>query len=264
MAKFHEHFTYNVDLVSLAGGTGTTFTDASPNLTVSSDADFLFKRTIHNATSNLANLRLQDLATGRNLFKTQEDLRTISGTALSSITANGFVPYNWPKPYMVQRNRQMKVSVADNSGSTNTVRIAFHGEHIWDFNPYPGYDPTDNKRLRMPMTYETTAALVPASSLNAKINGIVRVDDDADFVCTKITGVVTADGQVNLVTQGMSNMHWQNTPTDVNNLIGNSQFPHTFTAPRFIPRNGTIYIEFINLNAGANSLTLQFHGYKLF
>lgn len=263
MLQFREHFTYNVDFVSLIGGTGTSFTDASPNLTISSDADFLIKRTMHFATSNVANLKLQDLRTGRFLFKTQEDLRTISGTALSSITANGFVPYNWPKPYMVLRNKQLKVSAADASGVANTIRIAFHGEHIWDFNPYPNYDPTNTKRSRMSMTYESSA-LSPAAAINAKTNGNVRIDDDADFVCTKITGIVTGDGQVSIATQGMSNMHWQNSPTDVNNLIGNSQFPHTFSQPRFIPKNSTIYIEFTNLTALANTLTLQFHGYKLF
>lgn len=257
---FREHFTYNVEFLSLAGGAGTAFTDNT--LAISSDADFEIKRTIHYATSNIANLKIQDLKTGRFLFKTQEDLRAISGTALSSITPQGFVPYNWPTPYKIDRNKQIRFSVADNSGSTNTIRMALHGEHLWDQNPYSGYDPTE-KRAVMPMVYESPV-LTTAAPLNSKINGVLKIDDDADFICTKITGQVTGDGLVSMVTQSSMSMHWQNIPTDINNFIGNSQFPHILSSPRFIPRNSTVYMEFTNLTVSANSLTIQLHGFKRF
>ncbi len=258
--EFREHFIYNVEFLSIAGGSGTVFSDNT--LTISDKSDFSFERTIHTATSDLANLKIQDLKTGRFLFKSQEDLRDVSGKALSGITTTGWVPYYWPNHLRADRLKQIKFSLADNSGSTNTVRIAFHGSRILPQNPYAeyGYDPSE-KRETLIQTYQS-AAITTAAPLNSKAPGIIQTDSDADFICTKLTGIATGEGLVSIQTAGDN--YWQNIPTDTNNLLGNSQFPMRLVTPRFIPKKSTIYIEFTNLTASPNTLTLTFHGYKRF
>lgn len=258
--QFLEYRMYNVN-VALTGGTGVSFTDST--LTADSDADFLIKRTSHVATSNLINLKLQDLYTGRFLFKSQEDLRLVSGTALSSITPNGFVPYNWPKPYLIHKLKQFKVSASDFSGSSNTLYLTFHGNAVSEYNKYNGYNPNE-KRFTMPFAYESPS-MVATASIGARVVGIIQVDEDADFVCTKLCGISTGAGTVSIVTQqDGSPMHWQNIPTHTSNLLGNSQFPNILPSPRFIRKRSTIWIEFANLTASSNTLVLSLQGYKRF
>lgn len=257
---FSEYYIYNQNF-TLTGGTGVLYTMSS--LLINDNADFVLKRTSHIATSNVVNLKLKDLSTGRFLFKTQEDLRTISGTSLNSITANGFLPYNWPIPYQINKSKQVETHISDASGIGNTVRLAFHGDAVYENNPYKEYNPTDKQSI-MPYVYETNT-IVPASALNATAEYNLQINNDADFVCTKITGLCTDVGLVEIKTYstGIAS-YWQNIPTHTNNLFGNSQFPNMLTSPRYIKRNTSISVVFTSLIAGANSLTLQFHGYKKF
>src|SRR5574343_1193617 len=122
--EFLEYFVYNI-APALSAGTGVVFEDT--NFLIS-NYDFIFKRTIHVATSNVILKKLFNPQTGRYLFKGSDDIRHISGTSLNGLTAYGFTPYNWPVPYRVKGNNYMRASLADNSGAPNQLYMAYHGD----------------------------------------------------------------------------------------------------------------------------------------
>ena len=70
---FREFYIYNINQV-LSGGTGVTFTEIPLNM---NNFPFEFKRTIHRATDNRIYIKFFDNETGRYLYKTYEDLRSL-------------------------------------------------------------------------------------------------------------------------------------------------------------------------------------------
>jgi len=258
---FQEYFIYNIVQV-LAAQSGTVFTDV--NLNISSN-DFLFKRTIHNSTDNRIYMKIFDQASGRFLFKGAEDLRGVSGNRLTGITTFGFVPYNWPHPYRSKRNNIMTFSFSDFSVAQNTLNIAFHGDGVSEGTPLDRQGkPVDymEKRTTVPIIYESPT-ITPANGIGQIAQGVLITDNDADFVCTKITGICTDEGYVTI--QDLKrDTFWQNQKTFASNLFGNGQFPNVLTSPRFIGANTNLLITFENNVAGANALKIYFHGYKRF
>ncbi len=262
--EFQEYFIYNIAPAALAGGTGVVFSDT--NLLMANH-DFIFKRTIHVATSDVINVKIYNPDTGRYLFKGSDDLRHISGTSLNGITAYGFVPYNWPVPYRVKANTYMKFSFADNSGNPNTLYLAYHGDQVLPVAPLDMYDePVDyslerqGKRKTMPIVYECPA-ITTGAAVGAQAQQIIQIDNDADFVCTKITGIATGTGFVTILDE-QRRLAWQNQKTHIQTLLGNGQFPNVLTTPRFVKKNTPILVTFENLVGGANTLNIYLHGYK--
>jgi len=262
---FREAFIYNINRV-LALGTGVVFTEIPLKML---SFDFEFKRTIHQATSNLIYCKILDNSTGKFLFKSFDDLRSISGTSLSSMTAQGFLPFNWPIPYTGKANKDISIYLSDFSGAENTIDLAYHGdairnETLLDMHGVPladGYWSRDFKEKKcVPIVYESTSMVASAGVGNIK-QGYVNVSDDADFVCTKITGIVTNPGYVIIEDPSRGNF-WQNQKTHTGNLFGNGQFSNVLTSPRFIKKNTRLLITFENNHANQNTLQLYLHGYK--
>jgi hypothetical protein len=260
---FSEYFVYNIPTTTLSAGTGVTFTDVPLNI---SNNDFLFKRTIHFATANTIYKKILDNNTGRYLFKGAQDLRSVSGTALSGITTYGFTPYNWPNPYKANRNAVINIALSDfaNNGN-NIIDMAYHGDSLSQTHPIDVVGkPVDysEKRRTVPIIYALTT-ITPASTIGAQVQGVIITDVDADFVCTKITGVVTAASYISIYDSGRDS-YWQNIKTHSANLIGNGQFPNVLTSPRFVKAQSTLIITFENNVNSANALQLYLHGYKRF
>jgi len=258
---FLEYFIHNLT-DDLTAGSGTVFEDS---FLLIEQSDFLAKRSIHVATDNRINVKMYDPTKNQNLFRGSDDLRHISGTSLSGITSYGFVPFNWPIPYQFKLNTRVKISYADASSAPNTIYQAYHGDSILPVPPLDMYgQPVDytkeqtGKLSRTPIIYESPA-ITPGTSVGNTASQVILIDD-ADFVCTAITGISTGTGFVTIRDEKRG-LYWQNQKTHVQNLFGNGQFPNRLTSPRFIKRNSAISITFENLAGGANSLNLYLHGY---
>lgn len=263
---FREAFIYNINR-TLALGNGTVFTEIPLKML---SFDFDFKRTIHQATSNLIYCKILDNSTGKFLFKSFDDLRSISGTSLAGgITDNGFLPFNWPIPYTGKANKDISIYLADFSGVQNVIDLTYHGdairnETVSDMHGVPladRYWVSDLKEKKcVPIVYESTS-MVASAGVGEITQGYVNIDDDADFVCTKITGIVTNPGYVIIEDPNRGNF-WQNQKTHTGNLFGNGQFSNVLTSPRFVKKNTRLLVTFENNDAGQNTLQLYFHGYK--
>ena len=260
--EFLEYFIYNIS-PALAAGTGAVFADT--DLLINKH-DYIIKRTIHRATSDLILAKLFNPDTSKYLFKGTDDLRHISGTSLSGITAYGFVPYNWHLPYRVKGNTRLTMSLSDNSGAPNQLYLAFHGDNVLQVAPLDMHDePVDYTKDRSgkikvePIIYESPA-ITTGAAVGAEAQDTIQIDD-TDFVCTKITGVSTGTGFVTILDEQRS-LAWQNQKTHVQNLFGNGQFSNMLTTPRFLKKKTPLNIVFENLAGGANTLRLYCHGYK--
>jgi hypothetical protein len=260
--EFLEYFIYNI-APALAAGTGAVFADTDLLI---NKYDFIFKRTIHVATSDLILMRLFNPDTSKYLSKGTDDLRHISGTSLNGITAYGFTPYNWHLPYRVKGNTRITASLSDNSGAPNQLYLAYHGDNVLQVAPLDMRgEPVDYTKDRSgkikvePVIYESPA-ITTGAAVGAEAQDTIHIDD-TDFVCTKITGVSTGTGFVKILDE-RRNLAWQNQKTHVQNLFGNGQFPNMLTSPRFIGAKTPLNITFENLVGGANTLRIYLHGYK--
>lgn len=261
---FREYFIYNISK-TLDGASGTAYTNIP--LTIDKDHDFELKRKIHQATDDRINLKIFDEKKGRYIQKGTVDLRMESGKILTTgmmTNTVGFLPYNEPKPYKFERNSSLRIEASDASGSSNTLRMALHGDKLKEGETPFKYSP---KSLQTPIIYETTLLTIAGNTTGQVV---LHTDQDGDFLCTKLTGVIvpasgTASGLVTIEDFGRTDERgWQKEPTHIFNLIGNAQFPNNFTSPRYVKRNSTLVVSYQNLTAISVTMLLQFHGMKVF
>ncbi len=264
---FKEYFIVNLPTTTLAGGSGTTFTEIDYRMP---QFDFELRRTIHTATSDLIYKKLYDGVTTKYLYSGAPSLLTISGKSLSGITPYGFLPYNWPIPYTMKALTLLQVYLSDYSTSSNVIDLSYHGIGSYQNAPLDmSGKPVDfnEQRTIVPMVITSQTAVNIPGPITAPAGigqfgqGVITIKQDADFVCTKITGISDYDGYVS-ITDTNRNIDWQQNPTRISNLIGNGQFPNVLPAPRFMRNNTNLQIKWTNNNASANNLYLFLHGWK--
>lgn len=264
---FEEYYVYNTTFTNLAGASGTVFTENE--IRIDTDADFKFIKTVHQPVTARARIRYRDDTNGRFLMKGSQDLRTISGHALYNVAPGnplppGFVPFIWPRPYIIPAATTFTVGASDFSGLTGTLRMAFHGTKLrqgtapWD----PGLD-GKKYRAMVPYVYplSTTGTVdIPASG---STTAAIATDNDAHFVVYKLVGA--RDGACTVtIKDGARDRQWMNEAVHFDNLVGNGGFPNILPAPRFIPRGVVISIGLVDLSGSANTVELNLVGIKLY
>jgi hypothetical protein len=260
---FREAFIFNIPTTVLASGNGTVFTEIPVR---TPQFDFEVRRTIHTSTDNRIYKKIYDGFMGRYLFNSAIDLRSISGVSLSGITSYGFIPYNWPIPYTLKQLTSLSVYLSDFSVAQNTIDLTYHGVAIYPNAPIDIAGKPVNleeKRAVAPITYSSDVISVTAG-VGGLGNGQMTFLPDSDFVCTKLTGILggtTPDVYVEIHDAGRM-IDWQQGKTRIGNLIGNGQFPHILTAPRFVMANSNLNIKVTNNTGNAATLQLFAHGYK--
>jgi len=248
-----EYFIYGFN-VTLSGSDGTSFT--SNVIRLDADSDFEFHKVIFTATDNQIYVRYRDESIGRYLTKYEVDIRSIAGVALSGVSGNGFCPFVWPRPYLISAGSNFVVETSDFSGSSNTLRMAFHGAKI-----RPGVAPWDRKyRAVVPFTYGQRATV----SGNATSSLRIEIDTDAHFLIQRITGTATSSSCLVDVKEGARDKDWSNTPIIFNNIIGNGQFPNILSANRFLNRGSVLVIQVQDLSGSSNVVEIDFEGVKLY
>jgi len=249
-----EYFCYGMN-VTLAGASGTVFTGTE--IRIDSDADFEFHKSMFVATDGQIRIKLKDEAVGRYLTKNEIDIRTIAGTALSGVAANGFTPFVWPRPYLISKGSKIVVEASDYSGSSNIFRLAFHGAKI-----RKGIAPWKKSyRAIVPFTYGIKETIGASSTVSSRI----EIDSDSHFIVKKITGISTATySYLVQVKEGGTDRDWFNTPIHWDNIIGNGQFANNLSANRFLLRGSVLIFQLQNLLASSKTAEINIIGEKLY
>lgn len=257
-----EYFIYDATS-ALTPGTGVTY--GITNIRIDADANFEFIKTTYVATSDNIRVKYRDDSVGRYLMKTGMDIKSIAGrNTLPMGLSNAFIPFVWPRPYLIAAGTVFTVEASDYSGLANTMRLAFHGAKI-----RPGKAPWD-KRFRAyvptvfgfsdPQGIGSSAVSVPPNSTVAQR---IEIDMDAHFLVQKIIGRRTGDALIQ-ITEGARGRDWMNTFIHIDNVIGNGSFPNILSANRFIPKGSVIIVNIQNLLGIANVIEVNLSGVKLY
>jgi len=259
---WEEYYVYNTTFTDLEGGSGTVFTENE--IRIDTDADFKFIKTIHQPVTARARIRYRDDTTGRFLMKGSQDLRTISSHSLYNVSPGsplppGFVPFIWPRPYIIPAATTFTVGAADFSGLTATLRMTFHGTKVRQ-----GQAPWERKyRAMVPFVYPLSNAGTVDIPASGTTTAAIPTDNDAHFVVYKIVGA--RDGACTLtIKDGARDRQWMNEAIHFDNFVGNGGFPNILPAPRFIPRGTVMSVNLTDLSGAANTVEINLVGIKLF
>lgn len=247
---FKEPYIYCGDFLPLIGGDGTSFLPFT--MKVGSSERFEMLRTIYQADDDRINISLINATTGRDIID-QSDIRAVSSKALSGITPNSFLPYNFPVPYILSSGAVIVLSAADKSGSNNNLRFAIHGNRIYD-----GEAPYEKRKNREPFSFMISSGNLAAYQTITKT---MLLDASTGFLISKLTGVPTGPGMVN-IKQGKES--WSNRDVHFYNMIGNSQYGNKLTSRKWIPEKTMLSVTFTDISGSSNSMSITFHGEKVY
>lgn len=270
-----EYFIYDFTNTALPAGTADglatvqAFTDVTTRF--DSDADFELMKRSHIAADSRIYVAYRDDAFGRFLQNAPMDLRAVSGTILFTsgvvdvgISPNNFIPYILNTSQVIRAATTFTASFADFTGAarlalqglaTNSVRHAFHGAKLrkgdapWkaEWKATPGFD--------------YTAPVVLAANSTASVN--LSINIDSHFLVKKLTATRTGPALIT-IKDNATERQWMNTAIHIDNVFGNSQFPNSLPAPRFIYRGSVINVTLQDLSGAANNINLVFSGEKLY
>lgn len=252
---YKEYFVYDATK-ALTAGSGTVF--EAINIKMDPDANFEIYRMSYIATDNRIKLKMSNIE--RNLFKNPVDIKTIAGSnnALTSGYSVMFMPFTWPRPFLIPAGSTLTIEAADFSGSANTMRLALHGAKIRS-----GYAPWEKQfRGYIPVAYGFDAGAQTVSASSTAV-GRIEIEIDAHFVVEKITGIRTGAATIQ-ITEGERQRDWSNTAIHIDNLIGNGSFPNILPAKRFIRKSSVIIVNMTDLSAASNSIEVNLIGQKLY
>ncbi len=247
---YKEPFIYCADFIPLVGGSGVAFTPFS--IKVGADEKFEMLRTIFQATDNRINIQLLNATSGRDIIS-NADIRGASSTALSGITPNTFLPYNFPVPFNISSGTQMILNAADSSGSNNNLRFAIHGNRIFD-----GDAPYEKRKNREIFSFVVASGALAAYGT---VTQTLIVDSSCGYLISKLTGNSTGTGTV-FIQQGKQ--PWSNRDVHFYNMIGNSQYGNHLTSRKWIPEKTVLSVRFTDLSGSANAMSITFSGEKVY
>lgn len=245
---------------SLDAGDGTVFQQFTTK--VDSDADFEFDKTTYVATNDRIKLKYKDDSVGRYLSKNAMDIKAVGGrNTLAMGDSNSFIPFIWPRPYVISAGTTFSVEAADYSGIANSLYMGFHGAKIrvgkapWDSRYY-------QFRAVVPFVYNFTGGAITVAASGTAI-GSIEIDVDAHFLVQKVTGIRTGDALV-LVSEAARGRDWSSGSIHIDNLIGNGSFPNILPANRMIPKGSSVVINLTNLLDIPNIIDINLIGIKLY
>lgn len=257
-----EYFIYDATR-ALTPGTGIAYDTI--NVRIDADANYEFIKTTYVATSDNIRVKYRDESVGRYLMKYGMDIKSIAGrNTLPMGLSNAFIPFVWPRPYLIAAGTVFSVEASDYSTLANTMRLAFHGAKI-----RPGKAPWDKRfRAYVPTTFgfsdpQGIGSASVSVAANSTVAQRIEIDMDAHFLVQKITGRRTGDALIQ-ITEGARGRDWMNAFIHIDNVIGNGSFPNILPAQRFIPKGSVIIINIQNLLGIANLIEVNLEGVKLY
>ncbi len=259
-----EYYTYTAEFLPLSGssapGTVGAFEDFA--IRIDPDSDFEFVKTSYVDSDDRFRIKYQDDSMGRFLQKGSIDVRTIGGHPTSLLPLTGvsdFIPFIWPRPYLISAATTFTVQAADFSGNDNTIRITFHGSKI-----RPGEAPWKrNIRAAIPYVYPLNNVGTISVDANATTSVSIPLDIDSHFVVNKIVGTRTGAALVT-IKDGARDRQWMDRAVHFDNLVGSGRFPNILPSNRFVQRGAVISVTVQDLSGSANTIEMNFVGTKLY
>ncbi len=248
-----EPYVYVANFLPLTqSATGDAFQDFP--IKIAGDSHFEILRSIHKADSNLINLKLINSSNNDEIIRPHGDLRSVSSTAFNGLTANGFVPYNFPKPYLISADSEFLVQAADKSNGVggNKLRLALHGNKL-----YGGEAPYANRKEREAASIPIDSGSIAAYDTATKV---YVLDSDAGFLVSKLTGDRTGSGLISI----QDVRPWSSQDVHFDNMVGNAQFGNNLTAKRWISDRVKLTIRFTDLSGSTNRFKITFHGERVY
>lgn len=186
----------------------------------------------------------------------------LTGQNINGYTGS-FVPFVWPRPYIIAGATTFTVSAADNSGVANTIRMAFHGSKI-----RAGKAPWDRKyRAMIPYVYPLNVqGTVPGTVVIAASDTVafsVPTDKDGSFLCMKLVGQRTGQALIT-IKDGGRDRQWMDSAMDFDNMVGNAMFPNILASPRYCEKGAVISGSIQDLSAASNTCEVDFVGIKVY
>lgn len=254
----YKEYFINTFTQALTAQSAGTLVDSNP-MRIDSDADFEFNKTTFVATNDRINVRYRDDSAGRYLTKEPLDVKMIAGrNTLPMGLSNSFIPFIWPRPYVISAGTTFTVEMGDFSNLANTLYLAFHGAKV-----RPGVAPWERRfRATVPFVYSFQGGSTSVAA-NATQNVTISTDIDSHFIVQKITAIRTGDALVS-VNEGSRGREWSNTAIHIDNLCGNGAFPNILLANRFIYKGSILSFNIQNLLGIANVINIAVAGVKLY
>ena len=245
-----EPYTYGADFLPLVGASGTAFSEFS--IKMDTDAHFEAIKTIFMATDNQINVGLLNATSGRDIIRPKGDIRAVSSTALNAMTANTFLPYVFPIPYVFSAGSEVVVSASDKSGSSNNLRFNIHGNRIM-----PGNAPYEKRKQREHYSFAIDSGSV---SGYGNVTKSFLLDVDAGFLCSKLTGTSTGEGTVFIT----DIKPWSSRDVHFYNMVGNAQYGNHLSSRRWLPERTMLQVRFTDISGSTNRFRITFHGERVY
>lgn len=257
-----EYFTYISEFLPLSAGSAdvlpTALAFSSNTIKIDSDSDFEVRALSFTATDSRIYFKSKDAGSGRFMQKDAMDLRLTGGRGNTLLTTNGvsFLPFKMSGSYIVNAKADLTIECADFSGSSNTIRMAFHGSKLRSGEP-----PWQKKvyRAKMDFTYPTIVSV----GANATVITSITTDTDSDFIVEKLGARRT--GAATIEVKDGRDRRWSNNPVHIDNMFGCEAFQNNISPyhGRFIEGGDSISLQITDLSGSSNVIALAFHGKKL-
>lgn len=257
--SWKEFFAYGMSNQALAAGAGTAFT--TNNVRIDSDADFEWHKSTYQVTSALIRMRFRDESTG--IYNTKNDV----GLPLIASNFAG-TPFILPRPQVINAGTNFGIETADNSGVVNTIRFVMMGAKIrpgiapWGESHVANGKLIFDKRFRGLRQFSYGTGLVNVGA-NVATTTRIEVDNDADFLVTKITGSRRGNCLIEFK-EVARDSNWQNIALHFDTVIGNGQFPNVLFAQRLIQKGSVLSIGLQDISGLANVIEIVIHGIKMY
>lgn len=259
-----EYFVYGADFLPLAAGVAGALPSAlsfiDRTIRIDSESHFELRSVSFVCTSPNFYIKYKDSNSESGLQKDPADVRLVGGRSNSLLTSSGvaFLPHRFIGSHILQSAGSFIASLADFSGSSNTIRLAFHGSKINRGDP-PWIGTTYLDQEGVGYTYPTILDVSANSSLPASI----LIDTGSDFLVEKIS--VVRSGAALISISDSREYLWFNTSMHVDNVAGAEMFQNDISkyGGRFIHGGSLITIEATDLSGVANRICIGFTGRKM-
>lgn len=257
-----EYYIYISEFLPLSAGTAnalpTALAFSSNTVKIDSDSDFEMRAISFTATDPRIYLKSKDAGSGRFMQKDVVDLRLMGGRSNGSLTTNGvsFLPFKMSGSYIINGKADFTVECADFSGSSNTIRLAFHGSKLRSGEP-----PWNKKKYRASMGF--TYPVIVSLAANATVITSITTDTDSDFIMEKLGARRTGAATVEI--KDGRDRRWSNNPVHIDNMFGCEAFQNSIShyQGRFIEAGDSISLQVTDLSGSANVVAFALHGKKL-
>ena len=171
-------------------------------------------------------------------------------------------PFRLPAPIIVTPGTPLKLDLYDESGSTNTVKIAMDCVVAYNTreverlarmlsNGVEGEAATEFYQLVARRSY-TASSRLPLS---------VKADADYPFHVQSIVGWATGAYNLSISDNGDDRSAWDDQPIPNVNYVGTAQLPHDIH-PRILPPQTTVKYDIEDTTGSTNVVELALTGFK--